>query len=98
MWTARRAAGAKVSSSSSGVERSTREGRTEVPRRDEPVAALVARPAADEDALVVALALDAVGVLVEPRSERVQLGDGLGDREAGELHELLRPMRLSSEC
>lgn len=50
--------------------------KVEVPRRHEPVATIVSRPARDQDAL--------------PARGRVQFVEALGDGEAGELHELVK--------
>ena len=61
---------------------------TEMSGRDETVASLVARPAADEHALVVAALLDAVRVRGARVAEREQGRDGVRDGQSRKLHQL----------
>lgn len=70
---------------------------TEVPRRNESVSSLVARSAADQDALVCPLLLDAVLVRTYLRAERVECRESLSDRQPGEFHELHELARVVSE-
>ena len=67
--------------------------RTEMPRCNQAVATLIARPTADEYSLVLASLFESILVGGENGSDRVNRSESLGDGESSEFHELLEGER-----